>query len=242
MEAQGSGVLDNGVLVNDIPRSGLGLHHYCHKSTGRICNPKPKVSNLPQTIAQRLNGSSTAAFWVGTSYLLTCAVCQPFISALSDVFGRAPLLIVVLIFFTVGSLTASLARGLSTLLIARSIQGIGGGGIITMTLVVVSDIIPLRHRPRWYGIIQAAWAIGTAAGPFLGGLFVQYSSWRWIFYVNLPLCGVGLIAAPFSVRTQAARGSLKEKLSRVDWIGGAAFTASLTSFLMAISWGGVQYK
>lgn len=123
----------------------------------------------------------------------------------------------------------------------RCIQGVGGGGIIALSLVIMTDIVPLRQRPKFYGIIQAAWALGTVIGPLIGGLFAQHSTWRWVFYINFPFCGFGLVVVPLVVRLRIKKSSFASKIARVDWIGGFLFIGSLTSFLIAISWGGAQY-
>lgn len=105
---------------------------------------------------------------MGTSYLLSNAVVQPVISALSDIFGRRSLLFTSAIFFTVGSVIACLAHGVAQILAGRVVQGVGGGGIIVLTNVIISDIVPLRQRPKYLSITQLSWAVGTVAGPLVG--------------------------------------------------------------------------
>ena len=117
----------------------------------------------------------------------------------------------------------------------------GGGGIIALTMVIFSDIIPLRQRPKYWSFIQLTWAFGTIAGPLVGGLFAQHASWRWVFIINFPFCALGLVTVPLVVRLKSRRSSIKEKLLRVDWFGGFIFVASFTSFLMGLTWGGVQF-
>jgi MFS family permease len=104
---------------------------------------------------------------------LTCAVFQPFIAALSDIFGRRELLFPSLLFFTVGSITCGVAPRISVLLGGRCVQGIGGGGIIVGAQIIFADIVPLRQRPKWFSLVLLAWAIGTVLGPLIGGLFVS---------------------------------------------------------------------
>lgn len=133
-----------------------------------------------------LGGQATDAFWAGTSYLLSCAVCQPFIAALSDIFGRKEMLIVSVLFFTFGTiLCAPIAKNFPVFFAGRSIQGIGGGGIITMGQVIFADIVPLRQRPKYFSLVLAAWALGSVLGPLIGGLFVEHASWSWCFYINV---------------------------------------------------------
>jgi MFS family permease len=139
-----------------------------------------------QTIASDLDGTANEAFWAGTSYLLTSAVFQPLIVALSDIFGRKEALLVSLFLFTLGTLIcAPIAKDFPSMLAGRSIQGIGGGGIISMGQVVYADIVPLRQRPQYFSMVLGAWAIGSVSGPLIGGAFVEADAWRWCFYINV---------------------------------------------------------
>ncbi|KAB5583489.1 major facilitator superfamily transporter [Coniochaeta sp. 2T2.1] len=200
------------------------------------------VPVLP-TLALGLGGTASDAFWAGTSYLLTCAVFQPFIAAVSDLFGRKELLLISIGFFTLGTLLcAPLAKNFPVLLAGRSLQGIGGGGIITMGQVIFSDIIPLRQRPKYFSMVQGAWALGTVLGPLLGGLFVEKATWKWCFYINFPFCALGFVMVPLFVKLRAPKSSFVSKLARVDWVGGFLFIGGTTSFLIGLSWAGVQYK
>ncbi|KAK0721243.1 major facilitator superfamily domain-containing protein [Apiosordaria backusii] len=200
------------------------------------------VSVLP-TLAIDLGGSATDAFWAGTSYLLSCAVCQPFIAALSDIFGRKEMLIFSVLFFTLGTvLCAPIAKNFTVFFAGRSVQGIGGGGIITMGQVIFADIVPLRQRPKYFSLVLAAWALGSVLGPLIGGLFVEKAFWSWCFYINLPFCALGLVLIPCYVKLTTQRTSLRSKLGRVDWLGGFLFIGGLTSFLVGMSWGGVQFE
>lgn len=200
------------------------------------------VPVLP-TLAQSLNGTSTDAFWAGTSYLLTSAVFQPFIAALSDVFGRQQLLVISLLFFSIGAALCAVAEDFTLFLGGRSVQGIGGGGIITMGQMIFSDIVPLRQRPKYFAMVLGAWAIGSILGPVMGGAFVQYLSWRWVFYLNLPFCVAGFIMVPLFVKLNADSAlPLTDKMFRVDWVGSILLIGSTTSLLIGISWAGVQYS
>ncbi|KAK0610045.1 major facilitator superfamily domain-containing protein [Bombardia bombarda] len=199
------------------------------------------VSVLP-TLAIDFGGTTTDAFWAGTSYLLSCAVCQPFIAALSDIFGRKEMLIVSVLFFTIGTiLCAPVAKNFAVFFAGRSVQGIGGGGIITMGQVIFADIVPLRQRPKYFSIVLGAWALGSVLGPLIGGLFVEHAHWSWCFYLNLPFCAFGLVLVPIFVKLTTEKTSLVSKLARVDWVGGFLFIGSLTGFLVGISWAGVQF-
>ncbi|KAK4941987.1 hypothetical protein LTR10_018168 [Elasticomyces elasticus] len=187
-----------------------------------------------------LGGTTTQAFWVGTSYLLSSAVTMPYTAALSEIFGRPVCLLAALSSFALGSIVCCVAKSLLTLLVGRCFQGVGGGGIIILALVICTDIVPLRYRAKYYGIIQAAWAIGTCLGPVLGGAFVEHSTWRWIFYLMFPFCFVGFVSVPWLLTLKPRTSSLKEKLVRIDFTGGVLFIGSSTAFLVALSWGGSQ--
>ncbi|KAL2201510.1 major facilitator superfamily domain-containing protein [Corynascus similis CBS 632.67] len=200
------------------------------------------VSVLP-TLAVDLRGSATDAFWAGTSYFLSSAVCQPFIAALSDIFGRKEMLLVSILFFTLGTVfCAPIAKDFTVFFIGRSVQGVGGGGIIAMAQVIFADMVPLRQRPKYFSFVLAAWALGSVLGPLVGGLFVQHATWAWCFYINFPFCALGLVLVPLFVKLKTLKFSLASKLARVDWIGGVFLTGGLTSFLIGLSWGGVQYE
>lgn len=126
-------------------------------------------------------------------------------------------------------------------MIGRTIQGIGGGGIITLTEVLITDLVPLRERGKWFGFQSLTWALGSVAGPLIGGLFAQEVTWRWIFWINLPFCGLGFLTLPFCLRLRHPPGRLGSKLLLFDWVGAFLLTASTTSFLMPVSWGGVMF-
>ena len=131
------------------------------------------VPVLP-TLSLDLNGTATEAFWAGTSYLLASAVVQPFIAALSDIFGRREATLVSLTLFAVASIICAVAHNFTTLLSGRVLQGIGGGGIICQSQIVYADIVPLRQRPRYFALVLAAWAVGTMFGKSFG-LFYRYT-------------------------------------------------------------------
>jgi len=109
-----------------------------------------------------------------------------------------------------------------------------------MTEIVVTDLVPLRWRGQWQGIIAGMWSIGSVSGPIIGGAFAQVQ-WRWIFWLNLPFIGIALVMVPLFLRLNIVPSSIASKLRRVDWIGSTIFVASMTSFLVPLTWGGVMY-
>ncbi|KAF2705287.1 MFS general substrate transporter [Pleomassaria siparia CBS 279.74] len=175
------------------------------------------VAVLPE-IALSLHGTSTHAFWAGTSYLLSSAVFQPVIASISTFFGRQQLLLLSLVFFTLGIVFCAAANDFTVLLVGRSVQGIGGGGIITLSQVIFCDIVPLRLRPKYFAWVLMSWSIGTTIGPITGGALVERTTWRWVFIVNSPFCVLGFVLAAFFVRIKAgATLTFSQKLKQVDW-------------------------
>ncbi|KAK1973367.1 major facilitator superfamily transporter [Colletotrichum cereale] len=190
------------------------------------------------SIIQDIGGNSTQAFWVGTAYLISCAVVMPFLASLSGIFGRPAILTGSLVFFTTGTILCCVANSIALLLGGRVVQGIGAGGMYVLSLVVFTDIVPLRQRPKYYGIIQLAWAVGSLVGPVMGGAIAEHTTWRWIFYINFPICGYSLIAVPTLLTLRPPESTFAEKLKSVDWLGGFLFIGSMVAFLVGISWGG----
>ena len=210
-------------------------------------------------MARALHGTAIEAFWAGTSFLLCSTIFQPSFAELSHVFGRKPLVMVALVFFLIGAIVAATANSFGPLLVGRSLQGVGGGGLIALTEILVTDLVPLRQRGQWFGIISGMWSIGSVTGPIIGGAFAQSASWvrpqcfivlhyagltvaqRWIFWINLPFVGLALVLVPLTLVLAFKVSSLADKLRRVDWIGSVLFIGSTTSFLIPITWGGVSY-
>lgn len=128
-------------------------------------------------IAEKLNGSALEAFWAATSYLLTSTVFQPTIASFSNVFGRRWVTTTSVILFLLGLLICGLSQNFTLLLAGRTVQGIGGGGIIVLTQLIICDLIPLRLRGQWFGIISGMYAIGSVSGPLVGGAFSEKVTW-----------------------------------------------------------------
>ncbi|KAF2188472.1 MFS general substrate transporter [Zopfia rhizophila CBS 207.26] len=167
-----------------------------------------------------LHGTAIEAYWSGASFLLTSTVFQPTFTSLSHIFGRRHLLLAALTLFTLGA---------------------GSGSILTLSYVITTDLVSLRERGKWFGLITMTWAVGTVLGPVVGGALAQPSSWRFIFWLNLPLCAVPYIAIPVCLTINKVSGTFWEKIKRMDWIGSFLFTASLTSCLISITWGGTMH-
>jgi MFS family permease len=192
-------------------------------------------------IARKLNGTAIEAFWAGTSFLLAATVFQPSFASFSHIFGRMPVIMTSIGLFFIGVMMAALAKDFDLLLAGRTIQGIGGGGVIAMSEIVVTDLVPLRYRGQWAGVLGAMWSLGSVSGPVIGGAFASVQ-WRWILWINLPFIGVSAVMIPLFLRLNVIPQSIASKLRRVDWIGTFIFVGSMTSFLIPLTWGGVMYS
>ncbi|KAJ1926627.1 hypothetical protein IWQ60_003635 [Tieghemiomyces parasiticus] len=190
-------------------------------------------------------GSQLGAFdqitWVASSYMLTSTALQPLYGKLSDIFGRVPAILFALITFLVGCAICGAAQSMITLIIARGLAGIGGAGIVSLSMIIVSDIVPLNKRAPFLAGFGGIFAISSVAGPLMGGAFTEHVSWRWVFYINLPIGAVTLFAIIFFLRIPRKPEPILVKLRRVDYLGTFLLVAGIVLILLATMWGGKDY-
>jgi EmrB/QacA subfamily drug resistance transporter len=201
------------------------------------------LAALDQTVVGTALPSITSDFnslnelaWVVTAYLLTATASTPLWGKFSDLYGRKPMLQLAIVIFLIGSVIAAMAPSMSWLIAGRGVQGLGGGGLMVLVLAVVADVVPPQERGRYSGLLGGVFAIASVAGPLLGGFFVESLSWRWIFWINLPL-GI----AAFFVLAAALQVPKRTVAHRIDWAGAALLVASVTLLLLVIQWGGSTY-
>jgi EmrB/QacA subfamily drug resistance transporter len=193
------------------------------------------VSTALPTIVGDLGGISKLS-WVVTAYLLSSTVVGPLYGKLGDLYGRKIVLQSAIVIFLVGSALCGVSQNMTELIVFRAIQGLGGGGLLVVTIAVVGDIIPPRDRGRYQGFFGAVFGVSTIVGPLLGGFFVDTVSWRWIFYVNLPL---GLLAlAVIGVAFQARSDHTKHT---IDYAGAVLLAGGLSAIVLYTSLGGTTY-
>src|SRR4051794_35470277 len=190
------------------------------------------VSTALPTIVGDLGGL-THLSWVVTAYLLTATIAGPLYGKLGDLYGRKIVLQTAIVIFLAGSALCGTSQNMTELIGFRALQGLGAGGLLVTTIAVVGDIIPPRERGRYQGLFGAVFGVSTVIGPLLGGFFVDNLSWRWIFYVNLPVGAVALvvIGTVFRSRAQHVRHS-------IDYAGGAVLASGLTGVVLFTSLGG----
>ena len=193
------------------------------------------ATSLP-TIVTDLGGL-THLSWVATSYLLTSCVTTPIYGKLADLFGRKRLFQGAIVIFLVGSALCGTAHSMDALIAYRALQGIGAGGLMVNSQAIIGDLVVPAERGRYQGFMQSVFAFATVAGPLLGGVLTQEVSWRWVFYVNLPIGIVALIVVATVLKLPAR----PRRRTRIDWGGAALLSGGVTAVILVTSWGGDTY-
>ncbi len=193
------------------------------------------VSTALPTIVGDLGGVSKLS-WVVTAYLLASTVAGPLYGKLGDLFGRKQLLQGAIVLFLVGSALCGLSQDMTELIVFRALQGLGGGGLMVLTIATIGDVVAPRERGRYQGYFGAAFGLSTVIGPLLGGFFVDQVSWRWIFYINLPIGVLALAVIGVALQARADRGRPK-----IDYLGASLLAAGLAAVVLYTSFGGTTY-
>ncbi|KAI8852338.1 major facilitator superfamily domain-containing protein [Chytridium lagenaria] len=169
-------------------------------------------------------GSQELIPWIGSGYLLTATSVAAVYGKFADIFGRKPVFVFALIVFEVGSVICAIANNMPVLIVGRAVAGIGGGGIFSLVLIIISDIVSIADRGKYQGIVGAVFGLASVIGPLMGGAFSDNISWRWCFWINLPV--------------PAVTGSSKEKLARVDWLGTIILFFAVSTLITPLQLGG----
>src|SRR6185437_4834450 len=193
------------------------------------------VSTALPTIVGDLHGGSHLA-WVVTAYLLASTVSTPLWGKLGDQYGRKTFFQASIVIFVVGSALCGLSHTMTELIVFRALQGLGGGGLMVGAQTIIGDVVSPRDRGRYMGLFGAMFAVATVIGPLIGGLCVTYLSWRWVFYINLPL---GILA--LFVTGTALPGHLKKVRHRIDYAGTLLLAGSATALIFFTSLGGISW-
>jgi EmrB/QacA subfamily drug resistance transporter len=175
--------------------------------------------------------------WVTTGYILATTVATPIWGKLGDLFGRRITFVAAIALFLIGSVLCGMAQNMGQLVAFRAAQGLGAGGLIVGVLSIIGAMIPPRDRSRYQGIMMAVMPVALIGGPLIGGFITDHLSWRWAFYVNLPLGAVALVVAWITL-AKLPRGTGR---ARIDWLGTGLLTVWITALVLIASWGGTQY-
>jgi EmrB/QacA subfamily drug resistance transporter len=193
------------------------------------------VATALPTIVGDLGGLNHLS-WVVTAYLLTSTVSVPLYGKVSDLLGRKIVFQAAIVIFVAGSMLAGLSQNMLELVLFRALQGVGGGGLISMAQAIIGDIVAPRERGKYQGYLGAVFAFASVVGPLLGGWFVDHLTWRWVFYVNVPVGAMALL-----VTSSVLNVNFRRVQHAIDYLGAALVMGSATCLLLVTVWGGVQY-
>ncbi|TFK88802.1 MFS general substrate transporter [Polyporus arcularius HHB13444] len=195
------------------------------------------VSTALPTIAHDLRADDFV--WIGSAYTLSSTALLPMSGGMAQIFGRRPALLICLGLFALGSGICGGASSMGMLIAGRTVQGLGGGGIQSLSFIVLADLTTLQERGIYTSLFGIVWCIAGVSGPVVGGSLAATGQWRWLFYLNLPICGVagGLVLVFLKLPTPP--GTFAEKFKRLDWVGNALVVGGTAACTIALSWGGV---
>jgi EmrB/QacA subfamily drug resistance transporter len=193
------------------------------------------VSTALPTIVGELGGLSHLS-WVVTSYLLATTASTPLYGKLGDMYGRKPMFLAAILIFLAGSLLSGLSQTMGQLIGFRALQGLGAGGLMVGAQAIIAEIVPPRDRGRYMGLIGSVFAVASIAGPLLGGFFVEAISWRWVFYVNMPIGIIAVLVVVFRLHLH-----VPTHRHAIDYLGATLLTAGVSALILLTTWGGNEY-
>ncbi|WP_326822403.1 MDR family MFS transporter [Streptosporangium sp. NBC_01756] len=193
------------------------------------------VATALPMIAQELGGLDQLS-WVVTSYLLASTAGTPLYGKLSDLYGRKRVFQSAIVIFLIGSILCGLAQNMVQLSVFRGVQGLGGGGLMALAMAIIADVVPPRDRGRYQGLFGGVFGLASVAGPLVGGFFTDHATWRWIFWINLPLGVVALAVVAVTLHLPGRRTQ-----HSIDYLGAVLLAAAVCCILMVTVWGGRTY-
>ena len=193
---------------------------------------------LPTIVADI--GGSKQYVWIANSFVIASTVLQPLVGQLANVLGRKPPSLVSVALFIIGSAVAGAAHTPGMLIAGRSVQGVGAGGMYVLIDIVCCDLVPLRERGKYLGIVNSTAAIAAAIGPVIGGALAQ-ANWRWIFFMNIPICAVPLTALLLFMRMKRGERTGKSRARQIDYVGNLIFVPSMIALIFGLVTGDIEY-
>lgn len=194
------------------------------------------VATALPTIGRQFNDVTNLS-WIITAYLLSSTAVAPVYGTLSDIYGRRAMIITSLSLFLIGSVLCAIAPNILTLILARALQGLGGGGILPLVQIVISDVVTPRERGQYQAYFSSVWVAAGIAGPVLGGLFAEHLHWSVIFWINLPL---GILSLALLL-PRMGKIPVFHRRRKVDWLGGVLLMASAVIVMLVLTWGGNRF-
>ncbi|HEY0328790.1 MAG TPA: MDR family MFS transporter [Rhodopseudomonas sp.] len=195
------------------------------------------VATALPTIGRQFHDVSSLS-WVITAYLLASTAVAPVFGTLSDIFGRRATIIIAMGLFIAGSVLCALAPNIGVLIVARGLQGLGGGGILPIVQTVISDVVSPRERGQYQAYFSGVWVSASIGGPVIGGVFAEHLHWSLIFWINLPL-GVGALAL---LLPKMGKIPVFHRRRKVDWLGGLLLMAAAVVVMLVLTWGGTRFS
>ncbi|KAI4632265.1 uncharacterized protein J4E87_001737 [Alternaria ethzedia] len=192
------------------------------------------------TISQSFHIPDSLYAWIGSSYLLANASSVPFWGKLSDIFGRKPVILAANAIFLGGSILCAVSVNAVMLIFGRVVQGLGGGGVVVLVHVCVSDLFTIRDRSFYMGTVGAVWAVASALGPVLGGVFAQRLHWTWCFYINIPIISLAILVLYLTLHLHNPRTPFKTGLAAMDWLGTVTIITATILLLVGLQVGGIS--
>jgi MFS family permease len=185
--------------------------------------------------------STTGYVWIGSAFILSSTASTPVWGSLADIWGRKPILLIALTIFLGGSLLCALAPSMHSLIAGRAVQGIGSSGMGTTVNIIICDTFSLRDRGLYLAITSVVWAIGSAIGPVIGGSFTTKVSWRWCFWINLPIGAVVLVVLLFFLKLPSPHTPVLAGLKAIDWVGSILIVGAALMILLGLDFGNVTF-
>ncbi|KAJ3193974.1 hypothetical protein HK101_003727 [Irineochytrium annulatum] len=176
--------------------------------------------------------------WIGSAYLLSATSFSPLYGKFSDVFGRRSVFLFAIIIFEIGSAICGASTSMEMLIVGRGVAGIGGGGIFSLVLIIISDIVSIQNRGKYQGIVGAVFGLASVIGPVIGGAFADHISWRWCFYINLPVGAITVVTCVLFLRFPPPQGSVRAKIGKIDWLGSLCIFAAVSLLITPLQLGG----